>query len=208
MTRLKSPRSYDLQLFPRDGVGIERDVSRVRVLAKHQKLRTVAAVFDAFIHGVRMSHALDDYVGSEAAGGVDDLLAAFGEIRHGVGFDDDIGAEFAREFEAMRRAADGDGFRGTRLDRDREGREADRTRTLNDYGIAPGYGTALDSVNGRGQGAARADDRLRAEVIGNAKNRGASAPAEFFRRSLPRKCGASAALYEMPYAFRVRQRVG
>ena len=43
VARLKAPRADDAELLPRDGVRVEGDVSGVSLLAKHQKLCSIAA---------------------------------------------------------------------------------------------------------------------------------------------------------------------
>jgi hypothetical protein len=68
MPGLEAPRTDNLQLFSSDGVRVEADISRIGVLPEHQETRSVTAIFQTLVHGIRMSDTLYNDVCAVSAG--------------------------------------------------------------------------------------------------------------------------------------------
>ena len=180
MPRLKAPRTRNQQLLASDRVRIELDVPRIGILPEHKETGSVAAVFQTFVYGVRMTHTLYNDVCPVSSGFGEHELLALLEVRD-PHVNRHIGAELLRELQPVRRTAGDDDLQRAGLLCNGERRDADRSGTLDDDHIAPLQGTPLDSVDGGRQRASGADDSFGRERIRDTKDRRSGAKVDLFR---------------------------
>src|SRR6185503_4985151 len=97
-------------------------------------------------------------------------------VHRGPGFvdvDDMVGPETFGQFQPWPGCAEDNDLRCAGALGHREGRDADRAGALNDHDVTPGNAGAFDAVDGGVQRAARANDRLRGQVLRQLENGGA-----------------------------------
>jgi hypothetical protein len=157
MTRLKAPRTYNLQLLSGDGVWVEADIPRIGVLPEHQKARAVTAIFQALVHGVRVSDTLYDDVCAVSAGFEEHLALPF----RGADFRDidrNVRPEITSKLQPVRWTARNDQLQCAGLLCHSQSCDSYRSRALHHDNIAPLHWTALDPVNRCGERTSRSND--------------------------------------------------